>query len=185
MCDDSVRLSKLLALQGVAFLTVIEFLISKNEFGNKSSLRNLGLVLALLIRYVVRNIPEINEDGEGDWAKKIVRLAIEHGVKIQGTYGIDDDIAELGDDMMGEDEEMDDEDEEEEDLWTWKKWNWKKEVSLQVRLRSSSKAHEYDSLPSTQNLTRRMERTSEASITISQGSVKLRRKVTLWGRDFR
>ena len=123
MIDDGERLSQILILQGVAFLSTINLAISEGEFKSDSSLRNLGLVLALLIKYVNYKIPEISESGEGTWDCEVVRLADKHGASIGGPWGIENDVEGIRD-------RMDDETE-----LSWKKWNWKKQIGVFGRVR--------------------------------------------------
>ena len=150
MIDDGQRLSDILTLQGVAFLTVIDVAISQGQFKKDSKLRNLGLVLGLLIKYAKHRIPEIDEFGEAGWTQVIVRLADKHGVEIKGPWGIEKDVESIRDALDPESEDEDEsegrggneeepsegEDSEDEygnDVRSWKRWNWKREVSVFLR----------------------------------------------------
>ena len=53
-CEDADRkVAHLVALYGTVLLNMIDFLIEKNEFHNRSTVKNLGLILALFIQFAV------------------------------------------------------------------------------------------------------------------------------------
>ncbi|KAL9117753.1 MAG: hypothetical protein Q9187_005708 [Circinaria calcarea] len=142
MCDDSERNTKVAALIGTALLSTINTLIQEDLFKEGSTIRNLGLILSLFIKFAEETCSDLCEKGESDWTKRVVLMAQDHGVEIKGPYGIEEQLQNIrkkitGDQDDGEDTEDEWEDIEESDgedgHCKWGKWNWKKEFAAYSR----------------------------------------------------
>ena len=116
MIDDGEGLAELVQLQGRLVVSFLRFLIKQDLFKDDSRLRNLGLIVALWIRYFKEQTHPDLEPTPKRWYHEIVRLADEHSVE---TYG-PSTIAELREeirasdsdeeeDLSGSDEDSDDE----------------------------------------------------------------------------
>jgi hypothetical protein len=122
-------------------LSTISYLIQKKEFHPESKLKNIAMVLGLYVMFaedVGRSVCENDDDWSSwtAWQGKIVKLAQEHNIQIQGKgpYGVDKVYQEIEASNADEEEsESDSGDEDEEDapdgFRKWSKWDWKTEVS--------------------------------------------------------
>ncbi|KAL8656957.1 MAG: hypothetical protein Q9226_002405 [Calogaya cf. arnoldii] len=88
--------AKRLMLIGTALLSSIDVLKSHKLFHSDSNteVRNIGLILChyLQFAYDQREIPRLNEAG---WTKLVIQRAEEHGIAIEGFYGIGKIISAL------------------------------------------------------------------------------------------
>ena len=99
MSDDPEHNAKIVTLQGTALLSTIDVLLEQGLFNQDSSIKNLGLVLSLYIKFTAIHGDEICRDGEHDWRKQVLRMADEHGVEVKGPYGVEEIIQGIRDEM--------------------------------------------------------------------------------------
>ena len=117
-CDDGSRVMEVVKLMGTAVIHALNLLISVKQFTPDSSLRNLGMVLALLIKWPMDI--DFFPEGEDGWIEQVIKLAKEHNVQIKGPYDIEKLLEEREDDI----------DTDQDNGKKWKNVNWRKEVSL-------------------------------------------------------
>ena len=69
---------------------MIDFLVEQHEFHANSTVKNLGLILALFMQFAGdgEHDPNFAEHGETDWVRVVLRRAEEHGVAVAGPFGI-------------------------------------------------------------------------------------------------
>ncbi|KAL8847086.1 MAG: hypothetical protein Q9221_007873 [Calogaya cf. arnoldii] len=88
--------AKRLMLIGTALLSAMDVLKSHKLFhsNNNTEVRNIGLILChyLQFAYDQREIPRLNEAG---WTKLVIHTAEEHGIRIEGFYGIEKVVSAL------------------------------------------------------------------------------------------
>ena len=75
---------------GTALLSAIDVLISHNLFhsNHNTVIRNIGLILCHYIHFG-QTWTERCRANEAGWTKVVIRKAQEHGVRIEGFYGIE------------------------------------------------------------------------------------------------
>ena len=116
MSDDSDRKGQAVQLYGAAVNSTLELLIKHGELSpTKKGPRNLGLVLALFLRFV-RQFRDLCQYENGTWTRRTVKLADENEISIVGPYEIEKKVNEIRnaesddeDDGMGTDSELDSE----------------------------------------------------------------------------
>ncbi|KAI4176182.1 MAG: hypothetical protein LQ343_001226 [Gyalolechia ehrenbergii] len=88
--------AKRLMLIGTALLSVIDVLISHSLFHSDSNtkIRNIGFIICYYI-YFAHQEHESCRNNEAGWTRVLVQKAEEHGVHIEGLYGIEDMINAL------------------------------------------------------------------------------------------
>lgn len=98
VCDDAERCSRLVELGGAMILGTVDMLVKAGMFNADSPIRNLGLVLALFLRWVdsVVQVSDYFQD-EARWAAVLVALAEEHGVTIDGPFILTEALERLPD----------------------------------------------------------------------------------------
>ena len=105
MIDDSEGLAALVTLQGRAVISFVRFLVDQGHFSKDSKLRNLGLVLALWVRYAKERVhPDLGE-GQDWWQKEIVRLADRYELPIYGPSDIEEILPEIRNELAEDEEE--------------------------------------------------------------------------------
>ena len=133
MTEDPERKNgQLVELYGTLLLTTLDLLIAQNEFNAGSSIKNLGLVLGLFIRFAVDTGSNFCEDGQDGWTRRVVKVADKHGVIISGPYAMEKTVETIREEMEDEgsssETEEDWEDDDDDEERSWKTWNWVKEV---------------------------------------------------------
>ena len=107
MCDDTDRKGHAVQLYGAALNSALELLIKKGELSTaKKRPRNLGLVLALFLRFG-RQFRDLCRYANVTWTRRIVKLADENEISIVGPYEIEEMVNEIRDAESDEDDDMD------------------------------------------------------------------------------
>jgi hypothetical protein len=121
-----------MSLLGTALLSTITVLIEEGSFkATDTSIRNLGLVLSFWLNFITDICDEMCSNGESDWVMKLVQMADEHGVVIDGPWAMAEKVQKVRDKIEEMDEDEDSEivaDGGEGEIRNWKKWTWKTEV---------------------------------------------------------
>ena len=107
MIDISDDLAELVQLQGRLVVCFVHFLIQQGLFKNESPLRNLGLVIALWIRYFRTQTHPDLPVGSERWYRETVKLADEHSVATHGPWNIDELCKEIRDNVTAEEDDSD------------------------------------------------------------------------------
>ena len=106
MSDDTDSKGQAVRLYGAAVNSTLELLIKHGELSTtKKGPRNLGLVLALFLRFV-RQFPDLCQYEHGAWTRRTVKLADENEISIRGPYEIEKMVNKI------RDTESDDEDDD-------------------------------------------------------------------------
>ena len=119
--DDNHGLAELVQLQGRLVVSFVHFLIQQGLFKKDSQLRNLGLVIALWIRYFMTKVPSNLPIGTKCWYQEIVGLADEYSVEMYGPWNIGELCEKIRDDVTTEEDDSDYSAEQDSD----EKWNIK------------------------------------------------------------
>lgn len=83
-------------LIGTAILSTIDILVKNSLFHSdrNTKVRNIGLVLCQYLQFA-HDERESCRKNEAGWTKLVIQRAQEHGVPIEGFYGIDDVVKQL------------------------------------------------------------------------------------------
>lgn len=150
MIDDGASVARFAEIIGTAMLSTIDLLIEKGLFvKNDSAIRNIGLVLCRFIEFgqTQDDASMMNENG---WVNRIVKMADEHGVVINGKPDIEEVVESIRADV--EDEEPPSKSEaarysKAKKKWTpkgdrddggdrvWRRWDWTVEFKAFARER--------------------------------------------------
>ena len=108
MIDDSASVARFAEIIGTAVLSTIDLLIARGMFvkntNKNGAIRNIGLMLCRFIEFAQTqdDASSMNENG---WVNRIVKLADEHGVAIEGKPDIEETLESIRADIEDEDEE--------------------------------------------------------------------------------
>ena len=104
-------------MYGTALLCTIDILLEQDLFKKDSSIRNLGLVLSLFIKFT-GCIGDLCIDGEDDWKKEVFKIAKKHGIELKGPYAIGYYLEPIKQKVDDEEADVDD---ARKDMYDWKK----------------------------------------------------------------
>ena len=105
MIDDNEGLTELVQLQGRLVVSFVRFLIQKGLFKNDSQLRNLGLVVALWVRYFKTQTHPDLLPGPRRWYQEIIKLADEHSLEMYGPWTIGKLCIEIRENVVAEEDD--------------------------------------------------------------------------------
>jgi len=137
--DNGRGNAEIVAMFGVAVLTTVELLIKQHPFSKSSKLRNFGIVFSQVLHFAAIDGEVLCLGNEHRWITPMVRLAYEHGIKIEGIPGIEANVLKArersDDDEIGKDVQAKnkkawrlEDDYDDEGARIWRHWDWKKEV---------------------------------------------------------
>lgn len=110
-------MAEIVTMYGTALLSTIDILLEQDLFKKDSSIRNLGLILSLFIKFT-GCIGDLCQDGEDDWKKDVFKIARRHGIELKGPYAIKDYLDPVEETIEDEETDIDN---EWEDIYDWKK----------------------------------------------------------------
>ena len=105
MIDDSASVARFAEIIGTAVLSTIDLLIARGWFAPTSSaIRNTGLMLGRFIEFA-QSQDDASGMNENGWLHRIVKLADEHGVAIEGKPDDEKVLQSIRADIEDADEE--------------------------------------------------------------------------------
>ncbi|KAM0424340.1 hypothetical protein ACHAPT_010486 [Fusarium lateritium] len=119
MCDDGQRCNKVIELIGYMVVAAMEALKKEGVFKPDSEIRNLGLVVAMLIKWAAWELNYDMDEESCSWAYKLLDMADDAGIDLTGPPRFEADIKKIADDR----------DRKAKGMKRWDSVNWATKVS--------------------------------------------------------
>ncbi|KAF4962590.1 hypothetical protein FSARC_9368 [Fusarium sarcochroum] len=135
MCDDPQKCEKLSEMVGYLILATIDALKKQDVFKPDSDIRNLGLVLAMFVKWGREQATEYEFDEQcGSWIYKVIDLAEEANVHITGPHNFEETYDEILNDRAKKAKAMK----------RWDNVNWTTKVKGYTSKYGKLGGHKYD-----------------------------------------